>query len=308
MHQILEHTLTENVDNWVGSQLSVVISGAWSAYKSRVMHYFQQLAVITPYANFTLSYANISAGAPPRSNFCYEWKRRSCTIPRPPIEVKHHPGSLNDLLLKQLIDRAVENEKRPIPLASFLSTSLSSIPKALAQRLVAELGGDFGSALSSVAELSTKQVHQLARLLAEAQFDPPQAACLSPAGEYNLRLGILKEVRPDLVATHSSPVGVHEGHAFIVEAGVSLGGVGSSGVTVHRFANRIPLLFEGGNDVATKTAVSRQVHLWKDFFAVTVHIICFNVYGAVHPCTCPGSYPHLVCGSLCGCLFLSSHL
>lgn len=105
----------------------------------------------------------------------------------------------------------------------------------------------------------TPQVHQLARLLSEAQFEPPPAGCLSPAGEYNLRLGILKELRPDLVATHSSPAGVHEGHAFVVEAGVALGGVGPSGVTVYRFANRIPLLFEGGNDVATKTAVSRCV-------------------------------------------------
>lgn len=70
---------------------------------------------ITPYANFTLKYANISASASAKANFCYEWKRRSCTVPRPPIEVKHHPGSLNDLLLKQLIDRAVElDKKRPV--------------------------------------------------------------------------------------------------------------------------------------------------------------------------------------------------
>ena len=162
--------------------------------------------------------------------------------------------------MPQLIDRAVEvdgKSGRPVTLVSFLTGHLSSVPKALAQRLVTELGPEFGGAGVSVADLSTKQVHQLATLLADASFDPPPAACLSPAGEYNLRLGILKELRPDLVATHSSPVGVHEGHAFIVEAGVALGGSGPSGVTVHRFANRIPLLFEGGNDVATKTAVSR---------------------------------------------------
>jgi len=202
-------------------------------------------------------------------------------VPRPPIEVKHHPGSLNDLLLKQLIDRAVElDKKRPVVslawgmrlsgavhmhitapyrrlLRPFSLRTSRVLPKPLAQRLVTELGADFGSGVSSIAELSTKQVHQLAGLLADAQFEPPPASCLSPAGEYNLRLGILKELRPDLVATHTAPAGVHEGHAFIVEAGVALGGKGASGVTVYRFANRIPLLFEGGNDVATKTAVSR---------------------------------------------------
>ena len=30
-----------------------------------------------------------------------------------------------------------------------------------------------------------------------------------------------------------------------------------AGINVHRFANRIPLLFEGGSDVITKTALKR---------------------------------------------------
>lgn len=49
-----------------------------------------------------------------------------------------------------------------------------------------------------------------------------------------------------------------EGHAFIVEAAVSLGGRDvKPGINVFRFANRIPLLFEGGSDVITKTALKR---------------------------------------------------
>jgi hypothetical protein len=67
----------------------------------------------------------------------------------------------------------------------------------------------------------------------------------------------MKEVRPDMVATFTAPVGVFEGHPFIVEAGVSLGGAVPDGLTVYRFANRIPLLFEGGSDVATRTASTR---------------------------------------------------
>ena len=40
-------------------------------------------------------------------------------------------------------------------------------------------------------------------------------------------------------------MGVHEGHAFIVEAAVSVGGKNiKPGLNIHRFANRIPLLFE----------------------------------------------------------------
>lgn len=52
-------------------------------------------------------------------------------------------------------------------------------------------------------------------------------------------------------------VGVFEGHAFTVEAAISLGGNMRPGINVHRFANRIPLLFEGGSDVVTRTATKR---------------------------------------------------
>jgi DNA topoisomerase VI subunit B len=47
---------------------------------------------------------------------------------------------------------------------------------------------------------------------------------LSPAGEYNLRLGIFKELDPEMVSTASSKPAVYEGHPFIVECGVSIGG------------------------------------------------------------------------------------
>jgi DNA topoisomerase VI subunit B len=53
-------------------------------------------------------------------------------------------------------------------------------------------------------------------------------------------------------------VRVFEGHAFIVEAAVSIGGRDiKPGINVYRFANRIPLLFEGGSDVITRTATKR---------------------------------------------------
>ena len=48
--------------------------------------------------------------------------------------------------------------------------------------------------------------------------------CLGPVGEYNLRLGIIKELSPDMVATHQDAGCTHEGHPTIVEAGVCLGG------------------------------------------------------------------------------------
>jgi DNA topoisomerase VI subunit B len=109
-----------------------------------------------------------------------------------------------------------------------------------------------------IGELTKRQIHQITALLRDAKFPKPTGACLSPAGEYNLRLGILKELKPDVVATYSESVSVHNGHPFIVEAAVSLGGaVGKPGINMYRFANRIPLLFEVGNDVSSQIAAKK---------------------------------------------------
>ena len=95
----------------------------------------------------------------------------------------------------------------------------------------------------------------LHRLFGAAKFPPPGGECLSPAGEYNLRLGVMKEMRPELVATYSGPPCACHGHPFKVEAAVSLGGKDvKPGLNVFRFANRIPLLFEAGSDVIVKQA------------------------------------------------------
>jgi DNA topoisomerase VI subunit B len=113
-------------------------------------------------------------------------------------------------------------------------------------------------ALSNPGDLQEQDILRLHQLLHEVRFPDPDGKHLSPAGEYNLRLGVMKEMRPDMVATYGGSVGVFEGHAFIVEAAVSMGGRNvKSGINIFRYANRIPLLFEGGSDVITRTALKR---------------------------------------------------
>ncbi len=72
-----------------------------------------------------------------------------------------------------------------------------------------------------------------------------------------------------------------EGHPFIVEAGVSIGGKNArEGVTVYRFANRIPLLFEGGGDVVTRTAMKRIKYVHSTGVPlprVTNYVVCSAV-------------------------------
>ena len=92
------------------------------------MSYLTQLAIITPYARFELRYVCNSV---PSRNFSVTFSRRSEQMPPAAKEIKHHPASLNDLLVKQLIDQA-----SGLTLMKFLRTQLSSINAELASRLI----------------------------------------------------------------------------------------------------------------------------------------------------------------------------
>lgn len=145
-------------------------------------------------------------------------QRRSEVMPNDPETMKHHPSAVDNLLVEQLIYHSKIHT-----LKKFLCRDFSCISPTHASRLVQELGASFAEDMD-IRELSKKEIHQITRLLRAASFPKPSSTYLSPAGEYNLRLGIIKEINPDLVATHTMPPGVYEGHPFIVEAAVAVGG------------------------------------------------------------------------------------
>jgi DNA topoisomerase VI subunit B len=278
---ILIHTKKDNTEQWTGgSEITLTIGGNWTTYKSRIIQYFQQLAIITPYAQFGLTFFKqhglditgsttntiINPTNPTtmckQLEFSIRYDRRSDQMPPLAKQVHHHPSALNDLLLKQLIFQSKQET-----LISFMCHDLSSIDEELALRLLKEIGKEnLLSPHTKIKSLSTKQIHQLVRFFKQIHFKAPDGKWLSPAGEYNLRLGIMKELEPELIATHTEKPAVFEGHSFIVEAAVSIGCKTTKGTTnkvlkeglnIYRFANRIPLLFEAGGDVVTRTAAKQ---------------------------------------------------
>jgi DNA topoisomerase VI subunit B len=235
-----------NEDGWHGAELSVTISGTAVYYRAKILKYLQQIAVITPYAEFSFDFK----GEDEKNSFKTTFERRTSVMPPAPEATKHHPSSVDLELVKRLIGAT-----RYTRLFTFLGKEFDCVSKDLAERIADELGS---GALSNPGDLQEQDILRLHQLLHEVRFPDPDGKHLSPAGEYNLRLGVMKEMRPDMVATYGGSVGVFEGHAFVVEAAVSMGGRNvKSGINIFRYANRIPLLFEGGSDVITRTALKR---------------------------------------------------
>ena len=176
----------------------------------------------------------------------------------PPIaqEIDPHPKSLNNITLSNLLQAKTGGSGGGnYTIEKFLTQDLSGITAPVASRITAALGISGKQAKA----LQPAHIAALIQLLRdEKQIKPPSSQCLSPAGEYNMRLGVMKELKPKMVATFSDKAGAHEGHPFLVEAAISLGGTQvREGINVYRFANRIPLLFEAGADVVTQVATKR---------------------------------------------------
>ena len=265
--KIIKHTSTAN-DNagreklglnesevnqpWLGTEISVIIEGNWSSHGKYIKKYFSSLAVITPYADLSFQYIDTSQKEKKRNPLSMIFQRRSDKIPPIPAEVKHHPESVNNIIVQQLLDRVNGN----MTVMKFLRTEFQCITGPMSKKLVEKLGMD--SKVAKCNELDDRDIDGLTQALKNEKFPDPSGKCLSPAGQYNLRLGIMKEfgLETKYVSTaEMTKAGAFEGHPFTVEVGLSFGGEHcKEGITVHRFANRIPLLFEGGSDVATKVA------------------------------------------------------
>lgn len=268
------HEKRENKDRWHGAEIQVVIEGNWTTYRSKILHYMRQMAVITPYAQFLFKFVSETSD----KNVTIRFAQRTDVMPPVPMETKYHPSAVDLLLIKRLI---AETSKQN--LLQFLQHEFVNIGKSHAERLIGEMGPEFSPKMA-VKSLSSQQIVRIRQLFRQAKFDDPSGDCLSPAGEYNLRLGIIKELHPDMVATYSGSPQVFEGHPFIVEAGVSVGGKDvKQGLNIFRFANRIPLLFEQGADVVTRTAVKRinwgsyKINQAQDKIGVFVSIVSTKI-------------------------------
>jgi DNA topoisomerase VI subunit B len=154
-------------------------------YGQHIKRYLQQLAIITPYAAFSFSFVPAVSSAKAVS---FSYPRRSDNMPEESREIAHHPSSVNNLLVQQIID--VSKQKT---LLNFLLNDFSGIRRAVANRVITELsnGDEDWSADMSPKEIDPKQITRLCQILTSVkEFAPPDGKCLSPAGEYNMRLGI----------------------------------------------------------------------------------------------------------------------
>ncbi len=136
-------------------------------------------------------------------------------------------------------------------LISFLVKNFQRVGLSTAKRFLAFADMDEGKRIGM---LSNEEIVRLADAMQRYDgFLPPDATCLSPIGEEALEAGMRSIFKPEFVAVVQRPPSAYSGFPFIVEVGIAYGGsIEGKGIRLYRFANKIPLLYDEGSDVAWK--------------------------------------------------------
>ncbi len=259
---ILDRKVLINKERWSGTIVEFSLEGDYSRAMPKILEYFKQTAMVNPYANLTF--------VDPKGRL-YKFARVTEKMPDPPKETLPHPYGVDVELLQRLIQVTPYRNMH-----EFLKNHFHRIGEITAKKFL-----EFSSISPSKnpKKLSHREVVRLMRMLKKFRgFLPPNASCLSPLGEELLRVGLMKELNPEFVAVHQRRPSTYAGHPFIVEVAVAYGGQipRRGSFLIHRFANRIPLLYDEASDVSTMVINSmnwRRYKVTPDMpVAVAVHI------------------------------------
>ncbi|MCL4435946.1 MAG: DNA topoisomerase VI subunit B [Thaumarchaeota archaeon] len=220
-----------------GTSVEVAMEGDYFRAASKIQEYLRQTAVITPYANIVF----IDALG---RQFFYE--RVTKEMPVPPDETLPHPYGIDVEALRRLLQDSEEET-----LLKFMQQNFHRVGENTARRFLEFSGFDPNMKPKS---METLQAVSLVEALHKYDnFLKPDASCLSPIGKEILKKGIEKELKPEFITISVRPPSAYSGFPFIVEVGIAYGGKAlPPGLSLLRFANRIPLLYDEGSDISFK--------------------------------------------------------
>lgn len=231
--------------------------------KSRIYDYISQTSVVNPYAHIEFETDD------GKVNF----DRRTDRMPEPASEVLPHPADMDLKTLKKAIMNFM-NQKTT--LQGVLSDSFQKLSSEKARQIISEAGLENKPA----DKYDEHELIKIVNICKQTKFHMPNTDHLSPIGEDILTAGMTQEytiitskddtaqgaqpqlsvkvLKPSLTA-YSSRTCVINNRPTIVECGIAYGGdIGS--FKLYRFANKIPLLYDEGSDVAREVVSEVEIN------------------------------------------------
>src|SRR5574341_1529927 len=229
--------------------------------KSRIYDYISQTSVVNPYAHFEFETDEGKVA----------FERRTERMAEPAKEVLPHPADMDLKTLKKAIMNFM-NQKTT--LQGVLAGSFQKLSSEKAKQIVAEASLENKPA----DQYDEHELIKIVNICKQTKFHMPNTDHLSPIGEEILTAGMTSEytiitgkdeanqqpqlsvkiLKPSLTA-YSSRTCVINNRPTVVECGIAYGGdIGS--FKMYRFANKIPLLYDEGPDVAKEVVSEVEIN------------------------------------------------
>jgi len=221
--------------------------------KNKIYDYISQTSIVNPYAIITFE----------TDEGKVTFKRRTEIMPNPSREVLPHPSDMDLKTLKKAILNFM-NQKTT--LQGILSNSFQKMSNDKAKEIITRAG----LPIKPADKYDEHELIKVVNVCKHTKFQSPNTDHLSPIGEKILTVGMTSEysiilnketansgsqtqlsakiLKPALTA-YSSRICVVNNRPTIVECGIAYGGDMPS-FKLFRFANKIPLLYDEGSDVA----------------------------------------------------------
>jgi DNA topoisomerase-6 subunit B len=230
-----------------GTRVEIEMEARYLRGRQSVDEYVRQTALTNPHLH--LSYA-----APDGEQTVYEPTTKQ--MPEETIEVKPHPHGVElGMLMKMMQDTASRTVQ------AFLTTEFSRVSTRVAKEL------------SEKAEISPKarpksvardESDRLYKAINSTKLMKPPTNCIVPIGEELLHDSLRQNVTADFYTSTTRPPAVYRGNPFQIEVAMAFGGdIDPEGtMSLMRFANRVPLLYQQAACAITKSVIDVD---WRNY-------------------------------------------
>jgi DNA topoisomerase-6 subunit B len=242
--------IKEEVIEWKkdhGTKVELDLEGSYLGGSQSIDQYLKQTAIVNPH--ITIVYTNPKAEQ-------IIFPRATEQLPAEAKEIKPHPYGVE---LGRLADMLKVTDSRT--LQSFLTNEFSRVGSGTAKQVC-----ENASLLPNTKprDVNREMTEKLIEGINKTKIIAPPTDCISPIGAELLEKGLKKEINAEFYCAATRPPNVYRGNPFVIEAGLAYGGEqnAESTVTLYRFANRVPLLYQQGAGAITKSVTSTN---WRSY-------------------------------------------
>ena len=264
-----------------GVRVTTKMKGKYQRGRQSVFQYLRMTSIVNPHAEITFVDPDGET---------YHWPRVTEKLPRKVDAIKPHPHGIELGQLQRMCRESTDSR-----LSVFLRQNFSGVSMRAAKELCEAAELDVSTKPKSMkpddirAMLEAFQGERDVGGKVVKLLSPP-TNCLSPIEEMLIKKGLSKTIDSKFIATMTRAPTVSHGNPFQVEVGLIFGDgmAADKPVEVLRFANRVPLMYQQGGCLLTKSIESvdwRQYGLEqaggrgvpKGPAAILVHLASTNV-------------------------------